>query len=127
MRWKLARRFRALNSLGEDDFTKRLELFGSYRSTSQQFHASISHCDDCRFNPVQGWSGVDNERSSSIEFIEDMLRGRRADPAKSIGARRSHRPSKCLNDLRKHGMRANSNRDRVQTGGHNVRNKFTLR
>src|SRR4029453_13322217 len=56
-----------------------------------------------------------------------MLRGSRTHATESIGARRSQRPSKCLNDLREHGMRADSNRDCVPTSGHNVRNNFTLR
>jgi len=56
-----------------------------------------------------------------------MLRHRGAHATESIGARRSQRSSKCANDLREHGMRADSNRDRVQTRSHNVWNNLTPR
>src|SRR5450631_2615001 len=101
MRWKLTWRFKALNSLGENDFTECLELFGGYRPASQQFHSSISHRNDRRFNSMQGWSRIDNERNSRIEFIPHMLRGRRTDAAKSIRARRSQRRTEGTNDFRK--------------------------
>src|SRR6266498_6005583 len=56
-----------------------------------------------------------------------MLGRRGAHTTESIGARRSQRSSKCANDLREHGMRADSNRDRVQTRSHNIWNNLALR
>src|SRR5205823_14958131 len=56
-----------------------------------------------------------------------MLRHRGAHATESIGARRSQRSSKCANALREHGLRADSNRDRVQTSSHNVWNNLTPR
>ena len=72
MRGKLAWCFRALNTFRANDFTECLELFGRCRPASKQFHSSISHCDDCRFNSVEGWSCIDNERNPPIEFVEDI-------------------------------------------------------
>ncbi len=76
---------------------------------------------------MQGWSRIDNERNSPIELIQHMLRGRRADAAKSIRARRSQRRIECTNDFRKHRMRADSNSDRVETGRDNFGNDFPPR
>ena len=100
----------------QDDFTESLELFGCDRPAPQQFHSPISHRDDGRFNSMLGRARIDNERNSSLELIQNMLRGRRTDAAKSVCARCGQRRIECTNDFRKNRMRADSNSDRVETG-----------
>ena len=53
-----------------------------------------------------------------------MLRGRRADSAKSIGAWRSQRTAECPNDFGENRMRADSDSDRFETSRDNVGNDF---
>src|SRR5207249_458346 len=82
VRGKLAGYFRAVNRFRRNDFTKCRKLFGRDRSAAKQFHSSVSHGDDGRFDSVKGCSPINNERNSSVEFVENMPRGGRADTAK---------------------------------------------
>jgi len=102
--------------------THATQLLRGNRSTAQDLDVTIAHGNNRRFNSVNRWSGIDNQRNATIEFIQDMLSGRRTDAAESIRARRGDRPTERPNNFGKNWMCANSNRNSVETCSHNFRN-----
>src|SRR2546430_7992603 len=127
MRRQLSGRRNFPTRIGDVDLAEFGKLFGGNGAASQDVDLAFSNRDNCGFNSVRRWPGIDNQWDSAAEFIENMLRNRWTDPAEPVRARRSKRPTKCANDLSKHWMLADSYRDCFQTGGDNFGNNFTFR
>ena len=102
MRRQLARCGNLPARIGDVDLAEFGKLFGGHGAASQDVDLAFSNRDNCGFNSVRRRSGIDNQRDSAAEFIENMLRNRWTDPAEPVRARRSKRPTKRANDLSKH-------------------------
>src|SRR6202011_2819099 len=76
---------------------------------------------------VRRRAGVNDERNVAVELIQNVLRRRRTDAAKPVSAWGSEWFAKLASDFGEDRMRADSNCDRVQTRGYNLRNNFALR
>jgi len=102
--------------------THATQLLCGNRSTAQDVDVTIAHGNNRRFNSVNRWSGIDDQRNAIVELIQDMLRGRWTNAAESICARRGERPTERANNFGKNWMCTNSNRNSVETSSHNFRN-----
>jgi len=100
-------------------------LFGD-RATAQYADAVFAHGDDGRFNSMLRWPRVDDQRNSSLEFIEHVLRSCGTEATKSIRAWRSQRPIQFTHNFGENWMRANSDCDCIKTCCDNFRNNFAF-
>jgi len=122
MHRQLPRCRNSLRRANEVDLAKIGELFRRYRPATQDVDPVVTQGNDGRFDPVRSRTSVDNQRDASTQFIKNVLRGRGADPAKSICARRGDRFPERRNDFSKNGMRTHSHRDCVEPGDDDFRN-----
>src|SRR5207249_4377590 len=91
MRRQLSRRRNFLPRRGDVDLGKFEQLLFSDRPATQNFDLAVAHHDNCRFNSVLRWSRIDDQRNSSIEFVENMLRRSRTYVAEPVCAWRGKR------------------------------------
>ena len=128
MRWQLSGSGNLLPSTNHVDLrTEVRQFFARDWAAPQDLDLTAADRDDGRFNSVSRRASIDNQRNATVKFIENMLRGRGTDATEAICARRGERFAKLANDLGKDRMRADSNRNRVQTRGHNFRDDFATR
>src|ERR1700736_141011 len=127
MRWQLTGRGNLFSRSNGVDLAEARQLLGSDRSAAQNVDLAVSNSDNRRFDSVRSWSGIDNQWNVAAKFVQNMLGRSGTNASKAICARRGKRFSKRANDFGEDRMRADSNRDRIQTRGDNFRNDFAFR
>src|SRR5262245_44017772 len=66
-------------------------------------------------------STVDDQRHATAQLVNDVLSSRRTDPAETIRARRRQRRAERTNDFGKYRMRADPDRNSVESRRHDFR------
>jgi len=77
---------------GRDDFFRSLDfdlrvvrqLLFCNRAATQNANRTFADCNNSGLDAESSRPGVDNQRNPRTQFIEDMSRCRRANPAKSV-------------------------------------------